>query len=39
MTAGDLPSASNFFSEALATTPQSQYQGGELQISTDDHRI
>ena len=36
MTAGDLPSASNFFSEALATTPQSQYQGGELQISTDD---
>ena len=36
MTAGDLPSASNFFSEALVTTPQSQYQGGELKISTDD---
>ena len=36
MTAGELPSASKFFSEALVTTPQSQYQGGDLKISTDD---
>ena len=36
MTAGELPAASNFFSEALVTTPQSDYQGGELKISTGD---
>ena len=36
MTKGDLPSASKFFSEALPTTPQSSYQGGELEISTED---
>ena len=33
MTAGELPAASKFFSEALVTTPQSAYQGGELEIS------
>ena len=36
MTAGELPAASKFFSEALVTTPQSAYQGGELEISTGD---
>ena len=35
MTAGDLPSAGTFFSEALATTPQAAYQGGELNIETE----
>ena len=36
MTKGDLPSANKFFSEALPTTPESDYQGGELEISTKD---
>ena len=36
MTAGELPVASKFFSEALVTTPESAYQGGELKISTED---
>ena len=36
MTAGELPAASKFFSEALVTTPESAYQGGELEISTGD---
>jgi hypothetical protein len=36
MTEGELPAASKFFSEALVTTPESAYQGGELKISTED---
>ena len=30
MSAGELPSANKFFSEALPTTEQSSEQGGEL---------
>ena len=36
ITKGDLPSANGYFSAALRTTPQGDYQGGDLEISTKD---